>query len=543
MSSTFVNVSNFPNKNLLKSKLERISSKNYENNCVATNTETIGEYEENGKSSTFIKEYIETTAKKNGINIPKNASIIISAPKEYPKDFKKLLKVVRVDIFKARVSDMFELLTQDINIVEAKVANMKISDKEKKNIIKLKKKFDNYYKVEIKINNEKINLLDCSESTKSQLNKISPQFVKFIEEQPKLKKLTTEFAKKEIERVELAESGTSSRWGATVLLPVLSFMIIKDVYQSRLEKKEMTKDINKFLSEQKEIYEKGNPLLNLYNRICSKFKKTKISNCKSGSLNPFKSLKGSNKNRLIGILGLTLAGSWDDLSGCVKDYFQDENNFGKKAAILIGIPSAVVGVLSSFLIAPMIEDQIKFNRSKNYLIKNKIISKDATKLNSTLKNGGKVAAVGLGACAGIGLIKFVLQLIQGCITTSSSSGSSWGSMAGTRYLFARNGKILADKNIIDKKDNTSKATSKNMMAYEAYKGKWAGISKSDPLLGVLFGGTGLLTHSNPLIQSTAFALQGCSETLTACTYQLLGDKYRQNKIEKEKAILLSKLND
>ena len=81
-----------------------------------------------------------------------------------------------------------------------------------------------------------------------------------------------------------------------------------------------------------------------------------------------------------------------------------------------------------------------------------------------------------------------------------------------------------------------------MMQYEAYYGKWDGISKGDPAIGAAGGGLGLFTHANPYVQNISFGLQGCSETLTACTVQLFGNKAREDKLAKDKKQLLDSVS-
>jgi len=498
---------------------------------------SIGVYEQNSKSNSFLREYL---IGKAGGKLPEGFGINISSPKEYSDEFKALLRSVRVDIYGARVADMFKLLVQDAGAVEKRVAEMKISDEEKSKIIALKAMFDDYYKVEGTYNGKSYNLLHLSEPDKAEIAEISPEFAKFLEEeQPELLKHTIDFTKDEISRLELSEAGMSSRYMAGALAPALLIAGGMGVWRSRKDKVQMKANPSEFLAEQKAIYENGNPLTNTAKSIKNKVKNFKLSNLKTagkGFKNPFAGLKTKNRAALIGILGTTLMGSWDDLAGCVKDYAQDSNNFGDKTALAINIPAAALGIASSFAIAPMVENQIAFNRAEKFLAQKGVIQKTSA-LKGAMKKGGRFAALGLGLYALKTGGKFLLNSVQGCITTSSSSGSSWGSMAGTRLVMANNGDKLAEKNIIDKKDNTSKATTDNMMAYEAYDGKWEGISKSDPALGVLFGGTGLLTHSNPVLQTAAFTLQGCSETLTACGYQLLGDNVRGHKLDKKKAEL------
>jgi hypothetical protein len=111
-------------------------------------------------------------------------------------------------------------------------------------------------------------------------------------------------------------------------------------------------------------------------------------------------------------------------------------------------------------------------------------------------------------------------------------------MAGTRMLFGLKGDKLEEKNIITKDENTSQKATENMMKYEAYYGKWDGIAKGDPTIGSIGGGLGLFTHTNPYLQNISFGLQGCSETLTACGVQLLGDEARKSNLDKEKETLV-----
>ena len=91
-----------------------------------------------------------------------------------------------------------------------------------------------------------------------------------------------------------------------------------------------------------------------------------------------------------------------------------------------------------------------------------------------------------------------------------------------------------------------------MMKYEAYSGKWRGIAPvrkengewkvnltSDQVVGGVLGGTGLLTHPISMVANTAFTTQGCSETLTACAYQLLGNSMRGHELEDKKQELVA----
>ncbi len=80
-----------------------------------------------------------------------------------------------------------------------------------------------------------------------------------------------------------------------------------------------------------------------------------------------------------------------------------------------------------------------------------------------------------------------------------------------------------------------------MMEYEAYKGKWEGITTGitgDWTIGSVGGAAGVFTHSNPIIQNTFTTLQGCSETLTASGYQILGNTIRNAELNKQKQELV-----
>ena len=189
----------------------------------------------------------------------------------------------------------------------------------------------------------------------------------------------------------------------------------------------------------------------------------------------------------------------------------------------------------------MIEGEILYNRAAKYLKKYKnelpnlginVENLDNIKgAGNIVKRGGKIAILATAAT-------LLTQGFKGIITAMSSSGSSWGSMFGTRLVMENSGKKLEKQNIITKEENNFSNTTKNMMAYEAYKGKWTGIAQQDPLIGATGGLLGLFTHANPYIQSLAFGLQGCSETLTACYYQVTGAHDRKDKLAAEKLALV-----
>lgn len=478
------------------------------------NLMTFGaEYESNSKSNMFLKEYLEGKAVLAGIKIPDGMSLTISSPKEVSKEYKNLLRDVRTNIYGARIADMMNLLVQNSQTVAERVQQMKITDEEKDKILKLKQYFDNYYKIEANYEGKVINLIDSSEADKKALEEISPEFAGFIDkEQNELKKHVINFAQKEMEADELSEAGFWSRVGAPVVMSILGLSLFRGVQETRQNAK-AAKDMTNFLKEQQAIYKAGRPLfVNPLKAYAAAFKSAKAGG-KAGL-----AIGGTV---LASYLWKTLIGSLDDLAGCVKDSIQDADNFGVGTSLAIALPSAAVGVLSSAFISPTIDAHIEFNRAEKVLMKNGLLPK--------LKGFKKIGRMGVKGLVGAGL---------GVIIAACSSGSSWASMAGTRYVFGRNGDKLVEKNIISEQENTSKNSVENMMKYEAYYGKWDGIAKGDPTIGSVGGGLGLFTHTNPYLQNISFGLQGCSETLTACGVQMFGNVSRESKLNKEKAALV-----
>jgi hypothetical protein len=509
------------NKNIDKNENKIIESENGElaELLSAANENSIDnllnsniEYAKNTKSNNFLKDYIETKAEMSNIKIPDGMKISISSPKEVSNEYKELLKYVRKEIYQARISDMMALLVQDKESVSQRVQTMKISDSDKSKIMELKSKFDSYYKIEAEFDGENIDLLNPTDTESQYLSEKAPEFAKFMNnERSELKKQVINFAEKEIEGTELSEAGFWSRVGAPIVMGIMGLGLYRGFQETRDNAKK-AKDLGKFLQEQQAIYKAGTP---------------KFVNPLKAYKNAFKSAKGRNGMLLVGgtvlasYLWKTLMGSLDDLSGCVKDAVQDTDNFGLGWGIGIAIPSAIAGVLSSAFISPTIDAHIEYNRAEKYLIKSGLLPK-AKGVSKYLKMGKK-------GLIGAGL---------GCIIAACSSGSSWASMAGTRWLFGHKGDELEKKNIITKEENSSKSATDNMMKYEAYYGKWDGIAKGDPTIGSIGGGLGLFTHTNPILQNISFGLQGCSETLTACGVQMFGDKVRQNKLEKAKQELV-----
>lgn len=553
------------------------------------------EYETNTKRNIFLKEYLEIKARNEGVKIPAGMEIHISSykfddrcrsilrrleTKKYwndtlnwwraksdknksieqycadngltQKETNNVLDLyrfnyVRVKIYGARISDMFKLLAQDSQTVAQKTAQMNISPDDKTKILELKNFFDKYYKVEAVYNGKKIDLLHLQQEDKEELKKISPEFAQFIEkEHPELLKHTTYFAQQEMKAEELNESGRNSRSAAAILAAILTGNIAKGVYDAGKIKKGLHL-AEKFMNHVKENPDGRNILddcIKIYNDSGAEkgmeiiAKKMKDLGFEGGEhfiklkavyeqgmpkfVNPIRAFKAARGAALLGLILTALQGSADDCMGACKDFVQDQNNFGSKIALAIAALSVGAGIASSVAIAPTLDGMVAYNRAEKYLMKNGLIQ----------------PAEGINKLAKIGKLGIIGALF-GMLVASSSSGSSWASMVLTRLKLGLNGKKLEEKNIITKNENTFAAANKNMMEYEAYKGKWSGITKGDWTIGAIGGATGLFTHNNPYIQSLSFGLQGCSETLTACAYQLLGNKVRDTQIEKDKKYLIN----
>lgn len=486
--------------------------------------ENNGNYETNSKSNSFLKEYLIGKAGQKGIEIPANLQINVSSPKEFSKEYKELLKYIRTNIYGARVADMFNLLTKDTTSVSAKVSKMKISEEDKSKILKLKEMFDNYYKIEIKFGDKSFDLLNMQEKDEESLKEISPEFAKFIKDEAKeMRKNATKFAQGEIEAVELSQAGESSRHFVPTLLTILAgttgYGIAKNLWDNHQSKKNYIS----FLKNIRETSRQKIGFVNPFTDIAEKIKSNKGS-------------KAAIAMALLGTAFFTLAGSVDDICGCVKDYKQDKDNFGESKAKPLAWISAIAGVATSFLVGSTMDNIGDIKRAR--VIKKKEFFKT---LNSAQKARAKnlmkkFAPSKWGRLKNLGVLTGLGMLIASC-----SSGSSWASMAGTRFFFGQNGDDLVKKNIISEEENTFKNTNDNMMKYEAYKGKWRGIAvgpTSDPVLGSTFAASGLLFNANPFVSSLFFGLQGCSETLTACAYQLTGDEVRESELDKKKKELV-----
>lgn len=486
---------------------------------------------------------------------------------------------VRVNVFGARIKDMFNFFSQDKETVSAKIENMKISDEQKEEMRKVKEFVDKYYKVEVEYGGKTYNLLSLSHEDKEEIKKVSPEFLKFAEKiQPELKKHALYFAQKEVQGEELSDAGATSRWTAYGLMGLLGYGIYKG-YAEGKDMKEGIKKSAKFAEFIKKNPQKGNDILNKCVAKFDKLNKNGTVYNEEGALkgtklmerymkrigfeggeylvyqksiqnrgikawiNPITKFTNTRGKALTALLGATFLLSGDDCAGAVKDFFQDQNNFGTSTAAGFAIAGAAGGVLSSAAFVPTFQGVVDFVRADKTLTKmgvspkspmvNKIFSKKTVEFLSKIPLAKKLAVPAL--FGGLGVV-----------LASTSSGSSWTSMALTRWLMGKNGDELEQKNIIDKKDNTFTSANENMMEYEAYKGKWQGITgiplntspTGDWTIGSVCGTMGAFTHSNPVIQNTFTTLQGCSETVTASAWQIAGNAVRNAELNRQKQELV-----
>ena len=609
------------------------------------NNSALKDYETNTENNLFLKEYIEGRAVSEGVNIPAGMKIRISnyngeeyrnilsgsittgtlgiMSEKYWADFMNNFKAdakdktieeyckekglseeqtqkvvelynfhdVRVNIFKARIKDMFTLLSKNKTEVENRVAKMQISDKQKEEIIKVKDFLDKYYRVEADFNGKTYNLLNLTEEDKKDLKEIAPEFLKFAERiQPELQKQSAYFAQKEMQSDELSDAGQSSKYVAYPLLLALGIGLGKGYFEGK-EMKEGIKQSEKFAEFIRKNPKEGNEILDkcaakfnklnkngtvfvsedtgeekkgiakLYAKAKSKItgkpaKLNQTENIPAGTklierymkkigfeggeyivfqkalhdnglkkwINPITKFKNAKGAAFWTLVAGTMALSLDDCLGAGKDFFQDQNNFGFGTGLGFATAGIAGGIASSAAVVPTFQGIVDHTRADKTLRKMGILPK----LNITNKflHKGKLALLGIPL---------------GLVLASTSSGSSWTSMGLTRWLIGKNGDELEKKNIIDKKDNTFTASNENMMEYEAYKGKWEGITTGytgDWTIGTIGGAAGVFTHSNPVIQNTFTTLQGCSETLTASGYQVLGNTLRNAELNKAKKELV-----
>ena len=459
----------------------------------------------NNDKNSFLKDYVTAKLDKAGIKLPDGWEISVESPEKLSKEDNKLLRDVRVNTYKARVDDLFKLLEQDKTTVSNRIKNMNISQEEKDNLGKLKTKYDNYYTIKLKTDNKEYNLFDLSEKDKSELKTKNQQIVDFSDkEKDNIDNIKKQFATSEIKKEVLAESGKSSRYGAYALVPVLLVLGAQAVFEQRTAAKAIKSDAAKYLREQIDIYREGNPLKKYF--------------AKGGFKEYVDSIKEGNNNWWR-VLAIAFAGSWDDDLGAVKDFFQDNDNFGVKKASLIAVPSMVMGTLTSLVIAPLMSSMIDYSRAKAY------VAKHAPDLHVPMTGKSKAAFI-----AG--------NTVLGLIFSSFCSGSSWTSEALTYLQLKNNKKHLKENNIITQEEDKNSSTYKNFMSYEAYSGKLNGILKADPISGAGFGALGLLTSANPYINAVATTTCGCIETITASVKQFTQDGQRKKDIDKDKTELL-----
>ena len=486
---------NFKSINTISPYSKNISV-NRNNTCFLGGTK-------NNSKNIFLKKYIE----KSIGNIPNEVKINIYSPEKISKEDAQLLRDVRIQTYKARVNDMFNLLENSDQYVSKRIEEMDISQKEKENLSQLKNKYNNYYKIEIETPNKKYDLLNLDENDKKELNAISPELVKFSEDKKEhITDIKNHFATAEIKKEVLADSGQSSRYGAYALVPVLLALGAKAIWEQKSIAKEIANNAEQYLQEQKEILKAGNPLKTYLN--------------KGGWKKYLNDMKGGNAGKWFSVLALAFAGSWDDDLGAVKDYFQDRDNFGNKKALAIAIPSMVIGTLTSFVIAPIMDNMISFNRAKAYVVKH---------LPESISKGNKQSK--LAFIAG--------NTLLGIIFSAFCSGSSWTSEILTYLQLKKNKQALLDKKVLNNEEEQKTSTYKNFSSYEAYSGKLKGILEADPLSGAIFGGAGWLTSANPYINAAATTVCGCIETITASIKQFTKDGERKHDIEKEKEKLLA----
>ena len=603
----------------------------------SSESRTSNDYDVNTKDNIFLKEYIEGKAAAEGVKIPaikistfntSNQRDLYSGnalkgiagiqSEKYWVDFlsgndnsveefcdkkgytaeqkEKIMELhrfhdVRVNIFKARIKDMFALLSKERDEVEKRVAKMNITDEQKTEIMQVKDFLDKYYKVEAELNGKTYNLLNLTKQEKNELQKSAPEFLEFIQKmQPELRKQTAYFAQKEMQSEELSDAGQSSRAIAWPLMVALVIGIGKGYFEGK-EMREGIKNAEKFAEFIRNNPQEGNKILekcvNKYNKLnkngtlytlkdtgeplkgFSKIKEkifslitrtpmpaNKMESELAGKelierymkkigyeggeylvfqkalhsqglkkwINPITKFKNAKGAAFWTLIAGTAALSLDDCMGAGKDFFQDQNNFGFGTGLGFAVAGVAGGIASSAAVVPTFQGIVDYTRADKTLRKMGILPK--------LKIANKLLHKGKAALFGIPL---------GIILASTSSGSSWTSMGLTRWIMGANGDELENKNIIDKKDNTFSATNENMMEYEAYKGKWEGITTGitgDWTIGTIGGAAGVFTHSNPVIQNSFTTLQGCSETLTASGYQILGNEIRNAELNREKAELV-----
>lgn len=469
----------------------------------------------NNDKNSFLKEYINLRLAKENVKLPEGWEINVKSPEKLSKEDSKLLRDVRVNTYKARVDDLFNLLEKPKSYVFQRIGEMKISDEEKSNLKLLKEKYDNYYTIELKAGDKTYDLRNLSDEDKKEISDKNPELAQFLEqEQESIEGISKKFSSAEIKKEVLADSGKSSRYGAYALVPVLAVLGLKAVLEQKKVAKAIKADEVKYLKEQIEILNNGNPLKNLM---------------KKGGLKEYVKSMKDGKNNWFSVLALAFAGSWDDCLGSVKDFFQDQDNFGTKKATAIMLPSMVMGVLTSVVIAPLMDSMVNFSRAKSYIAKKAKAGNVPTDIKlPNIPTDKKTKAAFIAGTTLLGILFSVF-----------CSGSSWTSEILTYLQLKNNKKALKENNVLNDEEDKNSSTKNNFMAYEAYSGKLNGILAADPISGAAFGGAGWLTSANPYINSAATATCGCIETITASVEQLTKDGTRKKRIDKDKEKLLN----
>lgn len=602
------------------------------------------DYVTNTKDNIFLKEYFEGSAMVEGVTIPAGMEIKVSNYKgekyrdilsgsltkaipgimseKYWDDFlntfksnskdksiedycrekglnaeetEKVMELyrfhdVRVNVFKARIKDMFTLLSKDKEEIVARVDKMKIPDEQKQEILQVKDFLDKYYRVEAEYDGKTYNLLNLSKEEKDELKEISPEFLQFAEKMsPELRKQSAYFAQKEMQSDELADAGQTSKYIAFPLMGALGIGLWKGYVEGK-EMKEGIKNSEEFAKFIRQNPKEGHAILDKcvakYNKLnkngtvyvlADGEEKTGISKLLAKAkgkitgkppklfkqepilkgtklierymrmkgfeggeylvyqkaiqgrglqkwVNPITKFKNAKGAALMALVSGTMMLSMDDCLGAGKDFFQDQNNFGSVVGAAFAGAGIGGGIASSAAIFPTFQGIVDYIRADKTLRKMGVLPK--LNIANKFLHRGKLALIGIPL---------------GLVLASTSSGSSWTSMGLTRWMIGKNGDELVKKNIIDEKDNTFKAANENMMEYEAYKGKWEGITigyTGDWTIGTIGGATGVFTHPHPVIQNTFTTLQGCSETLTASGYQILGNTMRNVELNKQKQKLV-----
>ena len=165
----------------------------------------------NNDKNSFLKEYINLRLAKENVKLPEGWEINVKSPEKLSRGDSKLLRDVRVNTYKARVDDLFNLLEKPKDYTDKRIGEMKISDEEKANLKLLKEKYDNYYTIELKAGDKTYDLRNLSEEDKKEISDKNPELAQFLEqEQESIEGISKKFSSAEIKKEVLADSGKSS---------------------------------------------------------------------------------------------------------------------------------------------------------------------------------------------------------------------------------------------------------------------------------------------------------------------------------------------